>query len=56
MIPILMKARERKEILKAVTSLPCFMVLRLVNSYFMLEAFVTEFVLKRSFHTYLKGH
>jgi biofilm PGA synthesis N-glycosyltransferase PgaC len=56
MIPILAKARERKEILKALTSVPCFMVLRLVNSFFILEAFVTEFVLKRSFHTYLKGH
>ena len=56
MIPVLVKARERKEVLKAVTSVPCFMVLRLVNSFFILEAFVTEFVLKRSFNTYLKGH
>jgi biofilm PGA synthesis N-glycosyltransferase PgaC len=56
MIPVLVKARERKEILKAVTSVPCFMVLRLVNSFFILEAFVTEFVLKRSFSTYVKGH
>jgi len=56
MIPVLVKARERKETLKALASVPCFMVLRLVNSYFILEAFVTEFVLKRSFSTYLKGH
>jgi hypothetical protein len=51
-----MKARERKEVLRALTSLPCFMVLRIVNSIFMLEAFVTEFVLRRPFNTYLKGH
>ncbi len=56
MIPVVVTARKRKEILKAVSSLPCFMVLRLLNSYFILEAFVSEFVLKRSFNTYLKGH
>jgi hypothetical protein len=56
MIPVVVTARKRKEILKAVLSVPCFMVLRLLNSYFILEAFVSEFVLKRSFNTYLKGH
>ena len=56
MIPVLVKARERKETLKAVASVPCFMVLRLVNSFFILEAFFTEFVMKKSFHTYHKGH
>ena len=56
MIPVVVTARKRKEILKAVASLPCFMVLRLLNSCFILEAFVSEFVLKRSFNTYLKGH
>jgi biofilm PGA synthesis N-glycosyltransferase PgaC len=56
MIPVVVTARKRKEILKAVSSVPCFMVLRLLNSYFILEAFVSEFILKRSFNTYLKGH
>jgi biofilm PGA synthesis N-glycosyltransferase PgaC len=56
MIPVVVTARKRKEILKAVSSLPCFMVLRLLNSYFILEAFVSEFLLRRSFNTYLKGH
>lgn len=56
MIPVLAKARERKEILKALTSAPCFIVLRLANSFFILEAFFTEFVLKKSFSTYVKGH
>ena len=56
MIPVLLKARERKETLKALASVPCFLVLRLVNSYFILEALFTEWVLKKSFRTYEKGH
>ena len=56
MIPVVVTARKRKEVRKAIASLPCFMVLRLLNSYFILEAFVSEFILKRSFNTYLKGH
>ena len=56
MIPVVVTARKRKEVRKAIVSLPCFLVLRLLNSYFILEAFVSEFVLKRSFNTYLKGH
>jgi cellulose synthase/poly-beta-1,6-N-acetylglucosamine synthase-like glycosyltransferase len=56
MIPVLVKARERKEVLRAITSVPCFLILRLVNSVFILEAFLTEIVMNRSFTTYHKGH
>jgi biofilm PGA synthesis N-glycosyltransferase PgaC len=56
MIPVVVTARKRDEVLKAVSSVPCLMVLRLLNSYFILEAFVSEFILKRSFNTYIKGH
>ncbi len=56
LIPVLIKARERKEVVKAVASVPSFVVLRLVNSAYLLEAFVSELILGRSFRKYEKGH
>jgi len=56
LMPVMFAARKRREVLQAVVSLPCFLVLRLVNSWFMLGAFVKEVILKRPFHTYHKGH
>jgi biofilm PGA synthesis N-glycosyltransferase PgaC len=55
-IPVLFKAYERHEVLKALASFPSFLVLRLVNSYFILEAFVTEIVLNKPLLVYEKGH
>jgi hypothetical protein len=52
----LFKAYERHEVLKALASFPSFLVLRLVNSYFILEAFVTEIVLNKPLLVYEKGH
>jgi cellulose synthase/poly-beta-1,6-N-acetylglucosamine synthase-like glycosyltransferase len=56
LMPVAFAARKRSEVLKAIVSVPCFLVLRMVNSWFMLEAFVMEVILKRGFHTYQKGH
>lgn len=56
LIPVMLKAGERKEMRQALVSVPCFLVLRLVNSYFALGAFLQEIVLRRSFLQYEKGH
>lgn len=56
LIPTLSVAVKRKEVWKVLTSIPAFFVLRTVNGIFMLEAIFTEWVLKRSFKVYEKGH
>jgi biofilm PGA synthesis N-glycosyltransferase PgaC len=56
LVPVMLKAVERKEKWQALVSVPCFLVLRLVNSYFVLAAFFQEFVLRKSFLRYEKGH
>lgn len=55
-VPVLIAAARRGEVLKALTSLPAFFVLRLVNSYLLLKALVLELVLRRPLLTYEKGH
>ena len=42
--------------LRALASLPSFFVLRTVNGFFMLEAIVTELLLRRPLLVYEKGH
>jgi biofilm PGA synthesis N-glycosyltransferase PgaC len=54
--PVLVKATRRKEIVKAITSIPSFFVLRTVNSLFILEALWSELVLRRPLRAYEKGH
>lgn len=44
------------EVRRVFASLPAFLVLRLVNALFFLEAVWTEWVLRRPFRTYEKGH
>jgi biofilm PGA synthesis N-glycosyltransferase PgaC len=56
LVPVVWKAGERREVLRALASVPSFLVLRLVNSLFVLEAFFSEFILRRSFRQYEKGH
>lgn len=56
MVPVLAKAWRRKELGRALASLPGFFVLRTVNGYFMLEALWTEVVLRRPLLVYEKGH
>lgn len=56
LVPVLSTARKRKEVLRALASLPSFFVLRTVNGFFMLEAIFTELVMRKSFRVYEKGH
>ena len=55
-VPVLVAAWRRGEVVRALVSLPCFFVLRTVNGFFMLEAIVTEVVLRRPLLVYEKGH
>lgn len=56
LVPVLVAARRRREVGRALLSLPSFLVLRLVNGLYMLEALVTEVVLRRPLEVYEKGH
>ena len=56
LVPVLVAAWRRGEVLRAMVSLPCFFVLRAVNGFFMLEALWTEVVLRRPLLVYEKGH
>ncbi len=56
LLPVCIEARKRKEIKKVLASFPSFFVLRFVNSIFILKAFWSELVLKRSLRVYEKGH
>jgi cellulose synthase/poly-beta-1,6-N-acetylglucosamine synthase-like glycosyltransferase len=56
LVPVLVAARRRGEVLRALASLPAFFVLRTVNGFFMLEALWTEIVLRRPLLVYEKGH
>jgi hypothetical protein len=55
-VPVLYKAARRKEIGKALASLPGFFVLRFVNSWFLLKALWLEFVMCKPLKVYEKGH
>jgi biofilm PGA synthesis N-glycosyltransferase PgaC len=55
-VPVLIAAARRGEVMQALTSLPAFFVLRLVNGYLLLKALVLELVLRRPLITYEKGH
>src|SRR5215203_1555012 len=56
MVPVLMQASSRKEIGRALASIPAFFVLRVVNCLFVLEAIWSEFVTGRRLAVYEKGH
>jgi cellulose synthase/poly-beta-1,6-N-acetylglucosamine synthase-like glycosyltransferase len=56
MVPVLVAARRRGEVVRALVSLPCFFVLRTVNGFFMLEALWSEVVMRRPLLVYEKGH
>lgn len=55
-VPVLVAACHRNEVRRALASLPSFLVLRVVNSSFMLRAAWSEIVLRRSLLVYEKGH
>ncbi len=54
--PVLARAIPRGEVGRALLSLPCFFVLRLVNAVFLLRAAWAEFALGRTLTVYEKGH
>jgi cellulose synthase/poly-beta-1,6-N-acetylglucosamine synthase-like glycosyltransferase len=56
LVPVLFKAAQRGEVLKALASIPGFYVLRVVNGVFVLSAFWNEIILGRTLHTFEKGH
>jgi biofilm PGA synthesis N-glycosyltransferase PgaC len=55
-VPVLYKAWQRGETRRALFSLPAFMVLRVVNASFTLRAIWCEWVVRKSFRVYEKGH
>jgi poly-beta-1,6-N-acetyl-D-glucosamine synthase len=56
LIPVIAGAAPRREIGRALLSMPAFMVLRTVNALFFLEAVWAEWVMGKRFATYEKGH
>jgi poly-beta-1,6-N-acetyl-D-glucosamine synthase len=56
MWPVIVKGRERNELIKALVCAPSFFILRLVNALYMLEALVTEVILNKPLLVYEKGH
>jgi poly-beta-1,6-N-acetyl-D-glucosamine synthase len=56
LVPVLWLAVERREVGRALASLPGFFVLRVVNGAFMLRALWDEFITGKSLAIYEKGH
>ncbi len=56
LIPVMAGAARRREIGRALASVPAFFVLRTVNALFFLRAAIAELVLGRSLRVYEKGH
>ena len=55
-VPVLLEARRRGQSWRVLLDLPAFMVLRLVNSLFFIEAVWSEVLMRRRLDTYEKGH
>jgi len=55
-VPVIARGIQRGELGRVLLSLPCFLLMRLVNAAFMLRAIWFEFVLGRSLLVYEKGH
>jgi len=56
LVPVIAGAARRREVGRAIASVPAFFVLRTVNALFFLRAACAELLLGRSFHVYQKGH
>ncbi len=56
LVPTLYKAIPRKEVKLVLTSIPAFFILRTVNAVFMLEAIWSEWIIRKRFSVYEKGH
>jgi cellulose synthase/poly-beta-1,6-N-acetylglucosamine synthase-like glycosyltransferase len=55
-VPVLWQAVERREVGRALASLPSFFVLRIVNGAFMIRALWNELIAGRPLLVYEKGH
>jgi biofilm PGA synthesis N-glycosyltransferase PgaC len=56
LVPVFIKAVERGEFLRALASVPGFLVQRILNGVFMLRALWTELIVHRPLLVYEKGH
>lgn len=56
LVPVVAGAAPRREVGRALVSFPSFLVLRAVNAVFFVEAVWSEWVMRRRFATYEKGH
>jgi poly-beta-1,6-N-acetyl-D-glucosamine synthase len=56
LVPVLVGGIKRREIMKSLASFPAYFVLRVVNALFVIEAFITEWLLGKRLTTYEKGH
>jgi len=56
LIPVIAGAARRREIGRALASVPAFFVLRTVNALFFLRAAIAELLFGRSLRVYEKGH
>lgn len=56
LVPVFYKSLQRKEGMRALLSFPGFAVLRVVNSWFILEAYWSEWIMRKRLSTYEKGH
>ena len=56
LVPVVVGAVKRREVGRALASIPAFFVLRTVNAIYFLRAAGAEFVLGRTLRVYEKGH
>ena len=56
LVPVLAGAVPRREVGRALASFPAFFIIRSVNAVFFVEAVWSEWILRKSFRTYEKGH
>jgi hypothetical protein len=56
MVPLMAQALAKRDIRRILGSLPAFMLLRFVNSWFFLEALWSELIVSRTLTVFNKGH
>ena len=56
LVPVMIKAVQRRDLPRALASVPGFLVLRYVNAVYFLKALWTELILRRPLTVYEKGH
>ena len=55
-VPVIVKGIARRELGRVLVSLPCFLLMRFINSFFMLQAVWSEVMMGRTLLVYEKGH